>query len=275
MSEELKRLHYQLNFFYVSIIYQIPNLSSRNLDRNSFSWLNYTENFHKINNDTKCFFSNPTQTVTNQLRSAGAGTVDLNSKLLQQFDTGTWVRYLFQLAKKMKCCVSGSLIFCTDPDPSITKRKRLKNLDFNILWHLFGFLTLKTDVKVPSKSTQWAKIVKILIFLLAPCQPLKKKAGSGSVPKCQRSTTLKIGTGTLGTCTTISPLSTVVYKRPLATSIIFILRAKCLTSLVRGSPADVQSSRNRYAASGYSRPLSQSGNQPSKQKEYSTLYSRI
>jgi hypothetical protein len=73
----------------MSIIYQIPDLSSRILDRSSFSESNYTEIFHKINKDKKWFFSNPTHTVTYLLRSADAGTVDLNSKSLQQFDTGT------------------------------------------------------------------------------------------------------------------------------------------------------------------------------------------
>jgi hypothetical protein len=39
-----------------------------------------------------------------------------------------------------------------DPDPSIIKQKCKKNLSFTVLCILFDFLSLKNDVKVPSKS---------------------------------------------------------------------------------------------------------------------------
>jgi hypothetical protein len=47
---------------------------------------------------------------------------------------------------------SGSVIICTDPDPSINKQKSKKNLD---LYNFLNFLSLKTDVNdlnVPSTS---------------------------------------------------------------------------------------------------------------------------
>ncbi len=64
------------------------------------------------------------------------------------------------------------VVICIDPDPylgpSINKKKVRKKFDF----YLFDFLSLKTDVYVPSKSNK-------TFFLLASCQPLKK-AGSGA-----------------------------------------------------------------------------------------------
>jgi hypothetical protein len=62
-----------------------------------------------------------------------------------------------------------------DLDPSLFVRIR-------ILWLLFGFLSLKTVVNVPFKSNKKNNIEKTLIFL-ASCQPLSKKAGSGSLSK--------------------------------------------------------------------------------------------
>ncbi len=42
-----------------------------------------------------------------------------------------------------------------DPDPSIIKQKNSKNnLDSYFLWLLYDFLSLKTAVNEPSKSTE-------------------------------------------------------------------------------------------------------------------------
>jgi len=54
---------------------------------------------------------------------------------------------------------SGSVIICTDPDldqdTSINKQKSKKNLDFYHFFRLLiDFLSLKTDVTVPSKSNK-------------------------------------------------------------------------------------------------------------------------
>ncbi len=43
-------------------------------------------------------------------------------------------------------------LFCTDPDPSLNKQKVWKTLISTILWLLFDFLSIKTDVNVPSKT---------------------------------------------------------------------------------------------------------------------------
>jgi hypothetical protein len=82
--------------------------------------------------------------------------------------------------------------------------KSLKNLDFYYFFKLpFDFLSVKTDVNVPSKSNR-QKIFEKTLILLPSCQPLMKKAGSresgsvsqcyehrsGSVPTCYGSTTL-------------------------------------------------------------------------------------
>ncbi len=49
------------------------------------------------------------------------------------------------------------------------------------LWILFDFLSLKTDVNVPSRKVICKKLWKKTYFLLASCQPLRKKGRSGSV----------------------------------------------------------------------------------------------
>jgi hypothetical protein len=68
----------------MSTIYQIPDLSSRILDRSSFSY--GTEIIHKINNDKNMFLI---AHIRYLLRCTGPDTVNLNSKFLQHFDTGT------------------------------------------------------------------------------------------------------------------------------------------------------------------------------------------
>jgi hypothetical protein len=50
---------------------------------------------------------------------------------------------------------------------------------------LFDFLSLKTDVSVPSKSNKQKKLFKKLVFLLAFLRSMMKIAGSGSTPKCK------------------------------------------------------------------------------------------
>ncbi len=55
-----------------------------------------------------------------------------------------------------------------DPDSNINKKKSKNNLDFYyyILWLLFDYLSMKTDVNVPSKSNKQNKLwKKNLIFV--------------------------------------------------------------------------------------------------------------
>ncbi len=58
-------------------------------------------------------------------------------------------------------------------------KKVRKTLIFTNLWILFDFSSLKNKVNVPSKSNKKITLIKNL-FLLASCQPLTKKAGSGT-----------------------------------------------------------------------------------------------
>ncbi len=68
---------------------------------------------------------------------------------------------------------SGSL-FCTDPDPYFlririlptTSKKINKTLISTILWLLFDFLSMKTDVNVPSKSNKQKKLWKKKYFFV-------------------------------------------------------------------------------------------------------------
>jgi hypothetical protein len=103
---------------------------------------------------------------------------------------------------------SGSAISCTDSDPPSTSKKRKINLDFFGLRIYFDFLSLKTDVNVRSKSNKHKvvekKICFVDIFLSATdeeskiwiqtriliCKSVVLIHGSGSVPKCDGSTTL-------------------------------------------------------------------------------------
>jgi hypothetical protein len=49
-------------------------------------------------------------------------------------------------------------LFCTDPDldphPFINKQKSKKNLNFHYFVTFYYYLSMKTDVNVPSKNTQ-------------------------------------------------------------------------------------------------------------------------
>jgi hypothetical protein len=91
-------------------------------------------------------------------------------------------------------------LFCTDPDPSASKKGK-KTLISTISWRLpFDFLFLKTDVNVPSKRIRKKNLEKTY-FLLASCPPLTKERirksvegirGSWSVTKCHVSTTLVV-----------------------------------------------------------------------------------
>ncbi len=64
-----------------------------------------------------------------------------------------------------------------DTDPSIDKQKKLKkNLVSTNLRLLFDFLSMKTDINVPSRSNKQINFEEPY-FLLAPYQPLAKKAG--------------------------------------------------------------------------------------------------
>jgi hypothetical protein len=53
-----------------------------------------------------------------------------------------------------------------DPDPNQSSKNSKKNLDFYSFVTLFYFLSLKNDVKVPSKSTM-QKNLFLIRFLLA------------------------------------------------------------------------------------------------------------
>jgi hypothetical protein len=60
-----------------------------------------------------------------------------------------------------------------------------------VLWLLLYFLSLKIDVKVPSKSKKQKNFIKIISFLLASWRSMTKILGSGSAsgsaPKCHGS----------------------------------------------------------------------------------------
>ncbi len=55
-----------------------------------------------------------------------------------------------------------------------------KTLIFTVLWLLFDFLSLKSDVKVPSKSNMQNFFFLNSIFLLASWRSMMKVEGSGS-----------------------------------------------------------------------------------------------
>ncbi len=76
--------------------------------------------------------------------------------------------YVFGLPGSGSVVVSGSF-------PSASKKCKIST----ILWFLFDFLSVKTDVNVPSKSNR-KKLGKKTYFLSASSQPQTKKAGSGS-----------------------------------------------------------------------------------------------
>jgi hypothetical protein len=69
---------------------------------------------------------------------------------------------------------SGSVIVCTDPDPSINKQRNyLLFSDFLMIFFIFE----QNGVKVPTESKKKKKLEKNF-FLLASWQSLKKRAGS-------------------------------------------------------------------------------------------------
>ncbi len=81
---------------------------------------------------------------------------------------------LFRIRLTMAPLGYESVIFCTDPDPSINKQKKQKNLGvLTFLWLLNDLLLLKTEVYVPTVSTNKQK------KLLASWESLTKRAGSG------------------------------------------------------------------------------------------------
>ena len=78
----------------------------------------------------------------------------------------------------LQCCGSGSVGFVfifTGPDHSIIKEKGRIILISTVLCHLFNFLSLKTDVNVPSKSNMQKKT------FVGCLSAADKKADSGSV----------------------------------------------------------------------------------------------
>jgi hypothetical protein len=90
-----------------------------------------------------------------------------------------------------------------DPDPSITSKKSKKTLDFYYFVKSFDYLSLKIGGNVHRKKCYAKKTLKITYFLMASCQPLTEKTGTGFVsqwfgtadpdPKCPGSTTLVRG----------------------------------------------------------------------------------
>jgi len=68
----------------------------------------------------------------------------------------------------------------TDPDPSINRQNKQEKPGFLQFCDLFfDFLSLYTDERNKKTKNFFLKIRTY--FLLAPCQPLTKKPGSGSV----------------------------------------------------------------------------------------------
>ncbi len=59
---------------------------------------------------------------------------------------------------------SGSVIICTDPDPSVIKQNR-KNLDLYLLIYDFFMTFYLDDVDVPSKSIKQKNPGKKLFFI--------------------------------------------------------------------------------------------------------------
>ncbi len=139
------------------------------------------------------FFSNPTHTATNQLRISDAGTVDLNSKLLKQFDTGTWVRYLFQLAIKYEVLCIRIRHYLYGSGSFHHQARKFEKPWFQVIVpsksnkhkYLFFVGTLSTTDKTG----------RIRIWISSTDPRIRIR----TVPKCHGSTTLKIGNGTLGT----------------------------------------------------------------------------
>jgi hypothetical protein len=82
-------------------------------------------------------------------------------------------------------------LFCTDPDPSINKQKKVRTtLISTILWllfHFFDFLSIKIDVNVPSKSNK-QKILKQNVFFVGILSATEEKGevGSGSTKSVVR-----------------------------------------------------------------------------------------
>jgi hypothetical protein len=93
------------------------------------------------------------------------------------------------------------LLGLQDPDPSIIKNSKKKH-DFCCVT-FYVFLSLKTDVNAPSKSKKATKIRKKLFFVcILKATDVKRGSGSGfgsltlwsgsgSVPTCHGSTTLR------------------------------------------------------------------------------------
>jgi hypothetical protein len=98
---------------------------------------------------------------------------------------------------------AGSVIICTDPDPSINKLKNLSNLDFYSFVTIVNFvlIALKIDANEPTESKKQRKTWKNTYFLLASWKPLKKIPGAGSWFAIQRyrygSGSKRHGSGTL------------------------------------------------------------------------------
>jgi hypothetical protein len=82
----------------------------------------------------------------------------------------------------------------------ITSRKSKNNLDFYCFFLLlFDLLPLKTGISVPSKSNKQIKLIFVGILLAADekqdpepeSESVVRICGSGSTPKCHRSTTMR------------------------------------------------------------------------------------
>jgi len=86
---------------------------------------------------------------------------------------------------------SGSVIYCTDPDPSISKQKIKENLDSyrsTVLWLLYDFFIFEEwyNINVPSKRNKHKNLEKRKFVLLAYWRSLTKRAGSGAESVIQR-----------------------------------------------------------------------------------------
>ncbi len=118
------------------------------------------------------------ETLTNQ------PSPEVSHEETRVVDPDTYVFWAFRIRIRHHLYGSGSGSF---HQQAKTVKKTLIS---NILLLLFNFLSLKTDVNVPSKRNWQKKFVKNL-FLLASCHLLTKKAGFGSESKCHRSTILE------------------------------------------------------------------------------------
>jgi hypothetical protein len=155
-----------------------------------------------------CLYCTETNTMYNTRRMTLETCINVSDFQIFQLQLNSLFVNIIQRKYWKQCCRSGSVgsvIICTDPDPnpSIKKQKDvIKPFISTIFLLLFCFLSLKTDVNLPSKSTT----NKQKLFFVGILSAIDEKSririririrksvvhicGSRTVPKCHGSTTL-------------------------------------------------------------------------------------